>query len=58
MQATVEEVIGAGHDDDRQVERLRPVEDIGERHGFVGRAVDDDGVVRHGFGVVLAGAFD
>ncbi|MBK7813884.1 MAG: hypothetical protein IPJ52_05990 [Rhodocyclaceae bacterium] len=58
MQAPVEEVVGAGNDGHRQFQRLGPLEHIGQRHGLVFRAVDDDGIRRDRFGLVLAVALD
>ena len=54
----MEEVVGTRHHNYRQVEWLGPGEDVGQGYGFVVRAVDDDGVVGDGFGVLLPAAFD
>lgn len=47
LQATVKEMVGTGNDNHRQVHWLGPSEDIGQRNGFIDRAVDDDGVTGH-----------
>ncbi len=54
----MKEMIGARHQYDGQFQRLRPGHDVGQRHGFVVGAVDDDGVGGDGLRVVSAHAFD
>src|SRR6267142_7275046 len=47
VQLAVEEVVGAGHQHDRQLLRPRPVEHRGERHGLVELAMDHKRIGGH-----------
>ena len=58
VQAAVEEVVGARYDDDRQLQRLGPRQNILETHGFVCGAVDHQRVGGNRLGLIGARAFD
>lgn len=58
MQTAVEKMICPRHNGDRQIVRFRPSQYIGQWHGGIGRTMNDDGVVRHRFGIVLTQTFD
>jgi hypothetical protein len=58
VQFAVKKVVGTGHDEDRQLQRPRPGQQVGERHPLVQVTMNDDGIGWHRADFVMARALD
>ena len=54
----MEKVISPRNDDDREIQRFSPGQHVGERNGFVVRAMNDDRVAGDRPGFILARTLD